>query len=170
MVHVERELCPDTAGVLDQTDSCSMSRHVQRVDDLRRSRRWGKFISHSCTCASYYVVFEMSCKALLWRTDHPLIHSVLLCDKEWYQSISGVKLHVPPGSQTFSPAQSFEVGRSWSRQSEAPGQCWQIYRLMERQMGNNMIINQCVGDVDVDSADLPRWTPDVYTVDPCALS
>lgn len=38
VVHVERELCPDPAGVLNQSDSGAMRRHVQRVHDLEHRR------------------------------------------------------------------------------------------------------------------------------------
>lgn len=38
VVHVERELCPDPAGVLNQTDSGAMRRHVQRIHDLEHRR------------------------------------------------------------------------------------------------------------------------------------
>lgn len=41
VVHVERELCPDPAGVLDQTDPGAVSGHVQGVHNLRRRRRCG---------------------------------------------------------------------------------------------------------------------------------
>lgn len=41
----------------------------------------------------------------------------------------------PPGSQTSWPAQSFEVGHSWSRQSEAPGRCFQTCRLKKEKLG-----------------------------------
>lgn len=41
----------------------------------------------------------------------------------------------PPGSQTSWPAQSFEGGHSWSRQSEAPGRCFQTCRLKREKLG-----------------------------------
>lgn len=44
VVHVERELCPDPARVLNQTDSGAMSGHVQGVHDLQHRRRSGTFI------------------------------------------------------------------------------------------------------------------------------
>ena len=43
MVHVEGELGPDPAGVLDQTDPGTVSGHVQRVHNLEHTTR-----GHNC--------------------------------------------------------------------------------------------------------------------------
>lgn len=62
VVHVERELCPDPARVLNQTDSGAMSGHVQGVHDLQHRRRSGTFIGHRCSSSiSSLIMISLLC-------------------------------------------------------------------------------------------------------------